>query len=106
MAVSASPATIATTPAGRLAAIRVLKNRALATLMLGHFTVDMYVGVIPMLYPLLRDKFDLSLETVGYVSMAYGGAASLSQPFFGILADRRGTRFVMRLDQPTERRRR
>ena len=94
MAVSASPTTIATSPAGRLAAVRVLKNRALATLMLGHFTVDMYVGVIPMLYPLLRDKFDLSLETVGYVSMAYGGAASLSQPLFGILADRRGTRFV------------
>ena len=73
---------------------RVLRNRALATLMLGHFTVDMYVGVIPMLYPLFRDKFALSLETVGYVSLAYGGAASLSQPLFGILADRRGTRFV------------
>jgi FSR family fosmidomycin resistance protein-like MFS transporter len=79
---------------GRLAAVRVLKNRALATLMLGHFTVDMYVGVIPMLYPLFRDKFALSLETVGYVSLAYGGAASLSQPLFGILADRKGTRFV------------
>lgn len=72
----------------------ILQNRALTTLMLGHFTVDMYVGVIPMLYPLLRGKFDLSLETVGYVSLAYGGAASLSQPFFGVLADRRGTRFV------------
>ena len=78
----------------RLAAVGILKNRALATLMLGHFTVDMYVGVIPMLYPLLRDKFDLSLETVGYVSLAYGGAASLSQPLFGLLADRKGTRLV------------
>src|SRR6188768_2039031 len=78
----------------RLAAVGILRNRALTTLMLGHFTVDMYVGVIPMLYPLLRGKFDLSLETVGYVSLAYGGAASLSQPLFGVLADRRGTRFV------------
>jgi FSR family fosmidomycin resistance protein-like MFS transporter len=96
MAVTASapspPRTEATQ--GRVAAGRVLRNRALATLMLGHFTVDMYVGVIPMLYPLFRDKFDLSLETVGYVSLAYGGAASLSQPLFGVLADRRGTRFV------------
>ena len=75
-------------------AVRVLRNRALATLMLGHFTVDMYVGVIPMLYPLLRDRFALSLETVGYVSLAYGGAASLSQPLFGLLADRKGTRWV------------
>ncbi len=72
----------------------ILRNRALTVLMLGHFTVDMYVGVIPMLYPLFRDKFDLSLETVGYVSLAYGGAASLSQPLFGLLADRKGTRFV------------
>src|SRR5690606_26043342 len=45
-------------------------------------------------YPLLRNKFDLSLETVGFVSLAYGGAASLSQPLFGILADRKGTRYV------------
>ena len=36
-------------PTGRLA---VLKNRALATLMFGHFSVDMYSGVIPVLYPL------------------------------------------------------
>ena len=83
-----------TLPPVKANAIGVLKNRALTTLMLGHFTVDMYVGVIPMLYPLLRGKFDLSLETVGYVSLAYGGAASLSQPFFGLLADRRGTRYV------------
>ena len=79
---------------GRLGALTVLRNRALTTLMLGHFTVDMYVGVIPMLYPLFRDKYDLKLETVAYVSLAYGGAASLSQPLFGLLADRKGTRFI------------
>lgn len=78
-------------PAGMLA---LLRNRALTTLMLGHFTVDMYVGVIPMLYPLLTDKFGLSLSRVGFVSLAYSGMASLSQPFFGYLADRRGTRLI------------
>ena len=81
-------------PAGRLGALSVLRNRALTTLMLGHFTVDMYVGVIPMLYPLLRERYDLNLESVAYVSLAYGGAASLSQPLFGLLADRRGTRLI------------
>src|SRR6478609_7527556 len=95
VAVTASSAPVLTdAPKRRLAALGVLRNRALATLMLGHFTVDMYVGVIPMLYPLFRDKFALPLETVGYVSLAYGGAASLSQPFFGMLADRKGTRLV------------
>lgn len=72
----------------------LLKNRPLMTLMLGHMTVDMYSGVIPVLYPLLTDQFKLSLGTVGLVSLAYSGMSSLSQPFFGMLADRRGTRYI------------
>jgi FSR family fosmidomycin resistance protein-like MFS transporter len=71
-----------------------IKNRALMTLALGHFTVDMYSGMIPILYPLFTDKFDLSLSRVGFISLAYSGASSLSQPFFGFLADKRGTRFI------------
>jgi FSR family fosmidomycin resistance protein-like MFS transporter len=62
--------------------------------MLGHFTVDSYVGVIPILYPVLIGKFHLSLATVGLVSLAYGGMAAISQPPFGHLADRFGTRFT------------
>ena len=78
-------------PSPRFAA---LKNRALMTLALGHFSVDMYYGIIPVLYPLFTDKFDLSLSRVGFISLAYSGASSMSQPFFGHLADRRGTRFI------------
>jgi FSR family fosmidomycin resistance protein-like MFS transporter len=72
----------------------VLKNRALVTLMFGHLSVDMYAGVIPVLFPLATDKFGLSLSTVGLVSLAYSGMASLTQPLFGWIADRHGTRFV------------
>jgi FSR family fosmidomycin resistance protein-like MFS transporter len=72
----------------------VLRNRALLTLMLGHLTVDMYSGVLPILYPLLTDEFDLNLKTVGLVSLAYGGMASLTQPVFGYVADKRGTRMI------------
>jgi MFS transporter, FSR family, fosmidomycin resistance protein len=71
-----------------------LRNRKLLTLMLGHFTVDSYVGVIPVLYPLLIGRFHLTLATVGLVSLAYGGMAAISQPLFGLLADRFGTRFT------------
>jgi len=74
--------------------IAILRTRGLVTLMLGHFQVDCYVGVIPVLFPLLIGRFDLDLATVGLVSLAYGGTASLSQPFFGFLADRFGTRFT------------
>src|SRR5207247_4345578 len=71
-----------------------LRNGRLLTLMLGHFTVDSYVGVIPILYPLLIGRFSLSLATVGLVSLAYGGMAAISQPIFGLIADRFGTRFT------------
>jgi FSR family fosmidomycin resistance protein-like MFS transporter len=78
-------------PLRRFAAFR---NRPLLTLMLGHFTVDSYVGVLPVLFPLLIDQFSLDLKTVGLVTLAYTGTASLSQPFFGWIADRYGTRFI------------
>src|SRR5260370_3925028 len=71
-----------------------LSNGKLLTLMLGHFTVDSYVGVLPVLYPLLIGKFQLSFATVGLVSLAYSGMAAVSQPLFGLLADRFGTRFT------------
>ena len=71
-----------------------LRNGKLLTLMLGHLTVDSYVGVIPVLYPLLIGRFHLNLATVGLVSLAYGGMAAISQPLFGLLADRFGTRFT------------
>lgn len=72
----------------------VIRNRSLLTLMLGHATVDMYSGVIPLLYPLLTDQFDLNLKTVGLVSLCYSGMASLTQPLFGWVADRSGTRWI------------
>lgn len=72
----------------------VLRNRPLLTLMLGHFTVDMYVGVLPVLYPVLTGRFNLDLKTVGLVSLAYSGMASLAQPLFGWVADRYGTRYI------------
>ncbi len=71
-----------------------LRNSRLVTLMLGHFTVDSYAGIIPVLYPLLIGRFKLSLATVGLVSLAYSGMAAISQPLFGLLADRFGTRFT------------
>src|SRR5213592_1879421 len=74
--------------------LALYQNRALMTLMLGHFTVDMYAGLLPVLFPLLINRFALDLKTVGLVSLAYTGTASLSQPFFGWLADRYGTRFI------------
>jgi MFS transporter, FSR family, fosmidomycin resistance protein len=71
-----------------------LRDGKLVTLMLGHLTVDSYVGVIPVLYPVLIGRFQLNLATVGLISLAYSGTAAVSQPLFGVIADRYGTRFT------------
>lgn len=82
------------TRAIRLPGIQILRNRPLMSLALGHMTIDMYVGLIPMLYPMLIHQFDLDLKTVGLVSLVYSTASSLAQPFFGWVADRFGTRLI------------
>ena len=71
-----------------------LRDGKLITLMLGHLTVDSYVGIIPVLYPVLIGRFQLNLATVGLISLAYSGTAAISQPFFGLIADRYGTRLT------------
>jgi FSR family fosmidomycin resistance protein-like MFS transporter len=72
----------------------VLRNRPLITLALGHFTIDLYAGLLPVLFPILSVRFGLDLKTVGLVTLAYSGMGSISQPLFGWLADRMGTRLI------------
>lgn len=81
-------------PVVRARRFEVVRNRSLLTLALGHLTVDMYTGLLPMMYPLLAGQFSLDLKTVGMVTLAYGSGSSLSQPLFGWLADRYGTRYI------------
>jgi FSR family fosmidomycin resistance protein-like MFS transporter len=64
------------------------------TLFMGHFTIDMYGGMLPILFPILASQYGLDLATVGLISLAYSGMGSISQPIFGWLADRHGTRLT------------
>ena len=66
----------------------VLANRALLLLMFGHFTNDMLAGVLPMLYPTMKARFELDNAQVGLATLAYTTAASLTQPVFGYCSDR------------------
>ena len=62
--------------------------------MLGHFTVDMYGGILPIMFPTFADQFDLSKQSVGFIALSFTAAASLSQPLFGYVADRWGSRYL------------
>ena len=55
-----------------------------------HFWNDIYMGFLTPLYPIVMEKFGLSLSLVGAVSMVAALASALSQPFFGMLFDRYG----------------
>lgn len=83
-----------TTEAAPGAGHSVIRNRPLITLFLGHFTIDLYAGFLPILFPILSGKFQLDLATVGLLTLAYSGMGSVSQPLFGWLADRYGTRLT------------
>ncbi|HEU5430273.1 MAG TPA: MFS transporter, partial [Thermomicrobiales bacterium] len=63
-------------------------NKALTALMLGHFTNDLFAGVLVMLYPVMKLKFGLTYAEIGLVTLAYSTMSSLTQPFFGHLSDR------------------
>ncbi len=83
-----------TTVTGRLPGPGVLRDPRLLNLALGHFMVDCFTGLLPVMYPLLIVRYGVNLGTVALVTLAYAGVGSLSQPGFGWLADRYGTRFT------------
>jgi FSR family fosmidomycin resistance protein-like MFS transporter len=70
----------------------LLKNRYLLAATFGHFSVDMYSGMLPLILLALTPQLGLSYAQVGLASMTYSLAASVSQPLFGWLGDKRGAR--------------
>ncbi len=71
-----------------------LRNRALMAVTLGHFSVDMYSGMLPLILVTLTRPLNLSYAQVADVSLAFALASSLTQPYFGWLADRVGGRWL------------
>ncbi len=72
----------------------LLRNSSLLAATFGHFSVDMYSGMLPLVLLVLTDPLGLSYSQVGLVSMAFTLASSLSQPVFGWLGDRKSSRWL------------
>lgn len=72
----------------------LLRNVTLWSLTLGHFSVDMLGGAMPIVVGLyLKDSLNLSLAQIGFLLGAYKMTSSLTQPLFGYLSDRYGGRW-------------
>jgi FSR family fosmidomycin resistance protein-like MFS transporter len=75
--------------------MRVLvKNATLWSVTLGHFSVDMLAGSMPIVVGLyLKEALKLDLAQIGLLLAVYKLTSSLTQPLFGYLSDRYGGRW-------------
>ena len=65
-----------------------MNRRAIGLLSLGHCTVDIYAGALPMLLFVLRPSLHLSYAMIGVASVLFTITSSVVQPIFGYLSDR------------------
>ena len=72
-----------------------LRQRAYLAATLTHFTVDVLNSSRTLLVALLAIGLGLTNEQVGLAWLIYNLGAALSQPIFGLLADRHGPRWII-----------
>jgi FSR family fosmidomycin resistance protein-like MFS transporter len=61
---------------------------------LGHFTIDVYANLLPVMFPLLVVPLGLNYIQVGFAATTFTITSSLMQPVFGHLGDRFGSRYL------------
>jgi FSR family fosmidomycin resistance protein-like MFS transporter len=62
---------------------------------LGHAVVDASVNILPVVLPLLADRFQLTYGQVGVVAAVMNLSSSVIQPALGWIADRRRTAWLI-----------
>ena len=72
-----------------------LRERAFIAAATAHFFVDVLNNSRTVLMPLLALSLGLNNKTYGLMALLYGIGNSLTQPFFGLLADRVGPRWLI-----------
>jgi len=72
-----------------------VNRKVIFSLFLVHFIGDFFQSFVKPLFPVLADKFSLSLAQVGMIAGVSTLLAFLVQPVFGILADRYRPRLIV-----------
>lgn len=60
----------------------------LLALSLSHLLNDMLQSLIPAVYPVLKESYNLTFTQIGFITLAFQLAASLLQPLVGYMTDR------------------
>ncbi len=74
--------------------MKVLRNRLFLAVALGHTTVDTFNNTGPVLIAFLSVPLGLSNAQIGLAASLYTIGGSVSQPIFGWLADKYGSRWL------------
>ena len=67
----------------------------LLTISFSHLLNDTIQSLIPSIYPIVKDSFQLSFTQIGLITLAFQLAASLFQPFVGLYTDRKPQPFSL-----------
>lgn len=74
--------------------MNLLTNKLLWSVAFGHFALDVFANLTPMMLPLLIVSLDLDYTRVSLIAVMFHLTSSLAQPFFGYLADKYGGRLL------------
>jgi FSR family fosmidomycin resistance protein-like MFS transporter len=69
--------------------------KVLAAISVCHLLNDMLSSLLPAIYPLLKDSFNLNFAQVGLITLTYQTTASLLQPMIGFYTDKRPRPFSL-----------
>ena len=72
-----------------------MRKRPIALILLSHAVVDSCQNILPVVLPLLQDRFGLSYSQVGLAAALLTISSSLIQPVFGWCSDRWGTKNLL-----------
>ena len=71
-----------------------MKKKTIAIVFAGHMFIDLYISLLPMLYPYFEQKFNLSYKQIGLLSTMLF-CASVIQIGVGYLSDRIRTEWML-----------
>ena len=67
----------------------------LAALSVAHLLNDLVQSMIPALYPLIKEAYQLDFVQIGLITLAFQVTSSLLQPLLGYVTDRRPWPYAM-----------